>query len=43
MINPQAFEKDAECNTTGDRKRIVRKVTVETARLMAEVVSLVFI
>ena len=43
LINPHAFEKDAECNTTGDRKRIVGKVTVETARLVAEVVSLVFI
>jgi hypothetical protein len=45
LVNPHAFEKedaDANISSGGDRKRIVGKVTVETARLVAEVVSLLF-
>ena len=44
LVNPHAFEKedaDANISSGGDRKRIVGKVTVETARLVAEVVSFV--
>ena len=41
LVNPNAFEDGDLSNDEkrGERKRIVGKVTVETARLVAEVVS----
>jgi hypothetical protein len=46
LVNPHAFENsDIDNNSKGskgERKRIVGKVTVETARLVAEVVSIYF-
>ena len=42
LVNPHAFEHDdskTSSGNTGDRKRIAGKATVETARLVAEVVS----
>jgi hypothetical protein len=39
LVNPHAFENGESSSNRGERKKIVGKVTVETARLVAEVVS----
>lgn len=43
LVNPYAFEnvENGSEEKKGDRKRIVGRVTVETARLVAEVVSFI--